>query len=38
MKLEFGQFFPLMFCGGYLESKLNLDRDSEARFGQDFEA
>ena len=29
---------PLMFCRGYVESKLNLGRDSEARFGQDFEA
>ena len=36
MKLEFGQFFLLMFCRGYVESKLNLGRDSEARFGQDF--
>ena len=27
-----------MFCRGYVESKLNLGRDSEARFGQDFEA
>ena len=26
-----------MFCRGYIESKLNLGRDSEARFGQDFE-
>ena len=38
LKLEFGQFFLLMFCRGYVESKLNLGRDSEARFGQDFEA
>ena len=38
LKLEFGQFFLLMFCRGYIESKLNLGRDSEARFGQDFEA
>ena len=37
MKLEFGQFFLLMFCRGYVESKLNLGRDSETRFGQDFE-
>ena len=27
-----------MFCRGYVEPKLNLGRDSEARFGQDFEA
>ena len=27
-----------MFCRGYVESKLNLGRDSEARFCQDFEA
>ena len=27
-----------MFCRGYIESKLNLGRDSETRFGQDFEA
>ena len=27
-----------MFCRGYVESKLNLGGDSEARFGQDFEA
>ena len=33
LKLEFGQFF----CRGYVESKLNLGRDSETRFGQDFE-
>ena len=26
-----------MFCRGYVESKLNLGRDSETRFGQDFE-
>ena len=31
-------FFLLMFCRGYVEPKLNLGRDSEARFGQDFEA
>jgi len=30
--------FLLMFCRGYVESKLNLGRDSEAKFGQDFEA
>ena len=30
-------FFLLMFCRYYVESKLNLGRDSEARFGQDFE-
>ena len=38
LKLEFAQFFMLMFCRGYVESKLNLGRDSDARFGQDFEA
>ena len=38
LKLEFGQFFLLMFCRGYVESKFNLSRDSEARFCQDFEA
>ena len=27
-----------MFCRGYVESKLNLSRDSEARLCQDFEA
>ena len=27
-----------MFCRGYVEPKLNLGRDSEARFGQDFKA
>ena len=27
-----------MFCRGYVESKFNLSRDSEARFCQDFEA
>ena len=37
MKLEFGQFFLLMFCRGYVESKLNLGQYSETRFGQDFE-
>ena len=26
LKLEFGQFFLLMFCKGYVESKLNLGR------------
>ena len=26
-----------MFCRGYVEPKLNLGRDSEARFGQFFE-
>ena len=26
-----------MFCRGYVEPKLNLGRDSETRFGQDFE-
>ena len=26
-----------MFCKGNVESKLNLGRDCEARFGQDFE-
>ena len=26
-----------MFCRGYVEPKLNLGRDSEAVFGQDFE-
>ena len=31
-------FFLLMFCRGYVESRLNLGRESEARFGQDFEA
>ena len=31
-------FVLLMFCRGYVESNLNLGRDSEARFGQDFEA
>ena len=31
-------FFLLMFCRGYVESKFNLSRDSEARFCQDFEA
>ena len=30
-------FFLLMFCKGNVESKLNLGRDCEARFGQDFE-
>ena len=35
LQLEIGQFFLLMFCRGY---ELNLGRDSEARFGQDFEA
>ena len=43
LKLKFRQdfkleFFLLMFCRRYVESKLNLGRDSEARFGQDFEA
>ena len=38
LKLEFGQFFLLMFCRCYVEFKLNLGRDSEARFGQDFGA
>ena len=38
LKLEFNQFFLLMFCRGYVEPKLNLGRDSEAVFGQDFEA
>ena len=38
LKLEFGQFFLLMFCRGYVESKLNFGGDSEARFGRDFEA
>ena len=33
LKLEFGQFFLLVEV-----MKLNLGRDSEARFGQDFEA
>ena len=37
LKLEFGHFFLLMFCRGYVESRLNLGRDSEARFGQYFE-
>ena len=36
LKLEFGQFFLLMFCRGYVESKLNLGWDSEARFGNIF--
>ena len=36
LKLEFGQFFLLMFCRVEV-MKLNLGRDSEARFGQDFE-
>ena len=31
-------FVLLMFCRGYVESNLNLGRDSEARFGQDFGA
>ena len=31
-------FVLLMFFRGYVESKLNLGEDSEARFGQDFEA
>ena len=30
-------FLLLMFCKGNVESKLNLGRDCEARFGQDFE-
>ena len=30
-------FFLLMFCRGYVLSKLNLGRNSGARFGQDFE-
>ena len=30
-------FFLLTFCRGYVESKLNLGRDSETRFGQHFE-
>ena len=35
--MEFGQFFPADF--DFVEvMKLNLGRDSEARFGQDFEA
>jgi len=37
LKLEFGHFFLLMFCRGYVESKLNLSRNSGAWFGQDFE-
>ena len=28
--------FSANICRGYVESKLNLGRDSEARFGQDF--
>ena len=35
LQLEIGQFFLLMFVE---VMKLNLGRDSEARFGQDFEA
>ena len=31
LKLEFGQFFLLMFCRGYVESILNLGRYSEPR-------
>ena len=27
-----------MFCRGYVESKLNLGKDSGASIGQDFEA
>ena len=34
LKMEFAQFCLLMFCR---VMKLNLGRDSEARFGQDFE-
>ena len=34
LRLEFGQF---LFCWCFVEvMKLNLGRDSEARFGQDF--
>ena len=35
-KLEFGQFFSADVLQN-VESKMNLGRDSEARFGQDFE-
>ena len=31
-------FVLLMFCRGYVESKLSLGRGSEARYDQDFEA
>ena len=37
LKLEFGQFFSADVLKN-VESKLNLGRDSEARFGQEFEA
>ena len=36
LKLELGQFFLLIFFVEVI--KLNLGRDSEASFGQDFEA
>ena len=41
LKLKFRQDlgWPVFFCRSFVEvMKLNLGQDSEARFGQDFEA